>query len=165
MTTRQLVLCFTRPHKAPGHYVHSPSDLKLFIKPCDRTIKHPTETIRQKPQSALSDTDLQSSYLSFCFECVCLLSPFFLRKKKTLPQSTCERLFVWTFSLYSALFPLYFLVRIWDVSSPPQFCFQDSKWTHCISNLLCKVLQTKHLTELVCATVYESREEKNLLLE
>ena len=89
-STEQLVLCFMRPHKAPGHYVHSPSYLKLFIKPCDRSTKHPTETIGQKPQSALSDTDLQSSYLSFCFECVCL----FLREKKKLPQSTCERLFV-----------------------------------------------------------------------
>lgn len=65
------------PHKAPGHYVHSPSYLKLFIKPCDRSTKHPTEIIGQKPQSAI-DTDLQSSYLSFCFECVCL----FLRVKK-----------------------------------------------------------------------------------
>ena len=164
MTTKQLVLCFTRPHKAPGHYVHSPSYLKLFIKPCDRSTKRPTETIGQKPQSALSDTDLQSSYLSFCFECVCLFLRKKKKKKKTLPQSTCEHLFVWTFSLYSVLFLWYFLVRFWDVSSPPRFCFQDSKWTPCISNL-CNVLQTKHLTELVCATVYETREKKDLLLE
>lgn len=71
----QLFLCFTLVHKAPGHCLHCPAYLKFFIKSRGK-IKHLPETTEQKPQPALSDTALQSSYLSNRFECICLLSHF-----------------------------------------------------------------------------------------